>query len=143
MATLSQIDRSKVLMMCGSKATKTTDPEMIALAEKMELPQLLVFQNPVGETLTIPANETELFLERVSQPDWRSAFEGDLQGMCETNDGEPLLTTWLAIDSFRRFAEGLTGLPFQSSLLAAVQGWEALGADTVFLDGYELVCKPN
>lgn len=138
MATLQQIDRTRPMSVWGSNAVKVTDPELVELAERMALPQLMVCEELVGEVLKIDAAEVATFLDRISKPEWRASFETDLQCISEDMQGRPLLTTWISIEVFHQFLKDIADLQIHPRLTEAVREWEGRGARTINVDGYQL-----
>lgn len=139
MATLNQIDRTKALSFYGYKTVKLTDPEMVALAARMSLPQMLCSDQPVDEGIKVGPDDAVPLLDRMAEHEWRSQFEPDLQCISEDAEGRPFLTTWVSVDVFRCFAESVADLRIRSILRTALRKWEDLGARRIYVDGYKLV----
>ena len=111
MATLQQIDRTKALSFSGYRTVRTTDPEMVALAARLQLPQMLDSDEPVADGKEIAPEHAARILDRMAEPAWRSMFEADLQCMSEDGEGRPFLTTWLSLQQFRRFSDSIVDIP--------------------------------
>lgn len=139
MATLNQIDRTKELSFCGYRTVKLTDPEMVALAARMSLPQMLCSDDPVDEGIKVGPDDATTLLDRMAEQEWRSQFETDLQCVCEDMEGRPFLTTWVSLDVFRRFAESVADLRVRSCLTTALREWQHLGAMRIYVEGYRLI----
>ncbi|MEX3555404.1 MAG: hypothetical protein VB131_01825 [Burkholderia gladioli] len=133
---MEQIDRSKAMTITGHKTVQHTDQCFVDLAKRMQLPQLLNCDVPVGLPKVVDADVGASLLDRLSGPRWRALFEADLQCICQDSDGNPLLTTWMSIDVFSRFASSLDDLSVRFEIEAAVSDWEAQGVETVYIDAY-------
>ncbi|WP_334043695.1 hypothetical protein [Burkholderia ambifaria] len=137
MARMEQIDRSKSVTITGHKTVQHTDQFLVDLAKHMQLPQLLNCDVPVGLPKVTDAELGASLLDRLSESRWRALFEADLQCICEDSDGNPLLTTWMSIDVFSRFASSLDDTMVRIELEATISDWEALGVETVYIDAYQ------
>ncbi|WP_175857924.1 hypothetical protein [Burkholderia anthina] len=139
MATLQQIDRTKVLSFSGYRTVRTTDPEMVALAARLQLPQMLNSDEPVADSKEIAPEHAARILDRMADPAWCSMFEADLQCMSEDGEGRPFLTTWLSLEQFRTFLDSIVDIPVHSGLAIAIAEWESKGAQKIYFDGYQIV----
>ncbi|MCA8050704.1 hypothetical protein [Burkholderia arboris] len=137
MARMEQIDRSRAVTITGHKTVQHTDQCFVDLAKRMQLPQLLNCDVAVGLPKVVDAELGASLLDRLSGPRWRALFEADLQCICEDADGNPLLTTWMSIDVFSRFASSLDDMSVRIEFEAAISAWEAQGVETVYIDAYQ------
>lgn len=62
-------------------------------------------------------------------------FLQDLQGLSETNKGEPLLTSWVSWSRFLAAADN-TKDSVASAIRREVEAWHGLGLDEVYFDFY-------
>ncbi|MCA8198467.1 hypothetical protein [Burkholderia vietnamiensis] len=139
MATLQQIDRTKALSFSGYRTVKLTDPEMVALAARLQLPQMLNSDEPVADGKEIAPEDAARILDRMADSAWCPIFEADLQCMSEDAEGRPFLTTWLSLEQFRRFLDCIADMPVHSGLAIALAEWESKGAQKIYFDGYQTV----
>jgi hypothetical protein len=138
MATLQQIDRTKSLSFSGYRTVKLTDPEMVELAARMDMPQLLNSDEPVADRMEIAPDDGAMMLDRMADPVWRSMFEADLQCMSKDAEGRPFLTTWLSLEQYCGFLRSIADMPVHSELATALAEWKNKGAQTIYFDGYQI-----
>ncbi|MGC0155259.1 hypothetical protein ACPRNU_22595 [Chromobacterium vaccinii] len=93
--------------------------------------------------LLVDGAEADAFLAWAGSTDWRESFERDLQCIAQDEAGQPFLTTWMSLDTFReQFCRQGLAQPdpaiqaLMQRLLDATAGWAAAGANEVNLDGY-------
>lgn len=77
---------------------------------------------------------------------WAEVFEEDLQGIAETLDGEPLLSTWLPLVDFRYklcscYLHGADTetIAVLQSLFHQTREWRDMGIDMIGIDAYAKV----
>src|ERR1700733_10913971 len=90
---IESIDENRRLEFSGLYSSTISDPEMVALAEKTGEPNLLNLMSPTG-MVKIDGDDAAMFLSLCATKEWRQHIERDLQSMCETSEGEPLLTAF-------------------------------------------------
>ena len=93
--------------------------------------------------LLVAGAEAHAFLDWAGSANWRSQFERDLQCIAEDEAGNPLLTSWMPLVTFReQFCRQGLGQQdpviqaLMQRLLDATAGWAAAGANQVDLSGY-------
>ena len=88
MATFDQIDDTKPLSFAPMQYDLDTPSHM--------------FQVPVIENVVLTADDAKALLEFIKSSDfWREALERDLQSVSEDADGNPYITTWMPLTTFR------------------------------------------
>lgn len=119
----------------ASRFEKITDPEIVALALKLNQPRLLDATFPIANAEVTIAGKTIEFLDGIApHEDWRKL--GDLlQCLAEDLDGNALLTTWCSIDEFDALLLLVSGEPFEQLKPLAAQ-WREMGADVIYFDFY-------
>jgi hypothetical protein len=131
---IEQIDKTRPLEFSGLYPSTIRDPQMVALAEKTGEPNLLNLMSPIG-TVKIDGDDAAMFLSLCATEEWRQHIERDLQSMCETSAGEPLLTAFLSSDDLDAI---IAPWPERfSALHAALKMWRAQGITALCFDGYE------
>ena len=131
---IEHIDENRTLEFSGLSFSTIKQPEMVALAKKTREPNLLNLMSPIG-TVKLDGNDPALFLSLCATEQWRQHIERDLQSMCETSAGEPLLTAFLSADDLDAI---ISPWPEQfSSLHAALKAWRAQGVTSISFDGYQ------
>ncbi|WP_226034341.1 hypothetical protein [Aquitalea palustris] len=105
------------------------------------------FMSDLVEGLHVPLQvagaEAQTFLAWAGSTGWRRQFERDLQCIAQDEEGQPLLTTWMPLDTFREqfcrqgLAQQDPAIPaLMQRLLDATASWAAAGANEVDLSGY-------
>ena len=96
-----------------------------------------------AETVNLIGDEVRLFLTWAKSPTWRASLEEDMQGIAQTDDGHPLLTTWMPLVTFRetfcgggRMLQDEATQKMMERLRAASREWRAAGVDTVDISGH-------
>ena len=135
MATLTNIDRTRAVTF-----TPHTTTDKLPDGIPSWLPSQLT-QAVAGEVLEIspPHNGQCHFLDWLVETGWASKVERDLQCLCETDKGEPLLTSWMELDEFAALAADATCASMMPSMEDAIARWRELEVTDVFFDGYEAV----
>ncbi|HDR9068180.1 TPA: hypothetical protein QDA90_003488 [Burkholderia vietnamiensis] len=128
MSTLDAIDTDKPLTLTGYQ--HDLDAALTA---------------PVGSLsqISLVGEDAERLLAWAAQPSWRSEFETDLQCIAQDSAGQPLLTTWIPLVTFREdfcaggrhIQDGATQA-LMDRLRIEMRGWRDAGADTVDISGY-------
>jgi hypothetical protein len=138
MASFYDIDLSKPLSIEPHVMTQLTDPDMVALAHSMHEPNLLKCDTPIGQGVTLAPDAASAFMEWLLQSRWRPILESDLQCIAETAAGEPLLTTWLHIDSLKVLVDDAKHIEALQPVRAALDSWAGQGVGNVYIEGHEL-----
>lgn len=105
------------------------------------------FMSDLVEGLHVPllvsGAEAKSFLAWAGSAGWRRQFERDLQCVAQDEEGQPFLTTWMSLDTFReQFCRQGLDQPDHSiqvlmqRLLDTTASWAAAGANEVDLSGY-------
>ncbi|TES61107.1 hypothetical protein E2P84_43840 [Burkholderia cepacia] len=115
---------------------------LTAYRHDLDLP-LTVPVAPLSQ-ISLIGDDASRFLAWAAQPGWRSAFETDLQCIAQDGAGQPLLTTWMPLITFREsFCAGGRQLQdnetrsLMTRLRAEMRAWREAGADTVDVSGYQ------
>lgn len=147
MSRIEQINTEKPLSFSGYRNTIDNNAEMTQLAIKLDCSQLLNTAEPEPKAeINLSVEDSSLLLNYLKNCAWREGFDENLQGMSETEDGEPLLTGWMSIDEFNNFIKnaGLDNPDVKiviGKLHEASIDWKSMGIDDVYFDGYELTEK--
>jgi hypothetical protein len=126
----------------GSQMQTTDLPQLVALAEKLGMPQLRMVSTPITPDIKLAPADTRLLLEYVAGRCWRAEFDENLQCLAETVAGEALLTGWMSVDQFATFVRDAGhDDPVRrvlNVLAANTSHWKGLGVSEVTFDGYRL-----
>lgn len=148
MAKLEQIDKERPSFLTGNRTLVSSDPELIALAEKHNNPRMRLVSSAVTDEISLTDAETMVLLEWVGEHAWRFLFERNLQSVSAQKDGD-LLTTWMPLAEFQTLVigdkhEGPVVLrELLHRIAKATENWRALGVDEVYFDGYALQAANN
>lgn len=143
MATLKMIDAGRPITLMAHKRGRITDHGMVALATKLELPQLLNVSQGIDDAERLEIREAESFIAWLQAKQWASRLEQDLQCISEDGEGRPLLTTWISAGEFERLVADAQGTAFYATLQRALEMWRQLGADEIVFEGYKAVAAES
>ena len=138
MLKLEMIDPSKPLTLMPMTRAKIDDLEMVELADRLAMPQLLSVDEATEGATPLKIVETAGFIEWLRNSSWAARVEHDLQRLSQDEHGRPFLTASLKIAEFESLAADASAEPFGDSLQQAFGSWLALGATAVYFDGYQL-----
>jgi hypothetical protein len=141
MRNLDQLDRTMPLAFYACVNETLTDPEMVELAERMNMPLLLSCDIPLeGVQVLIedPAIVDQMLTWLQANQKWRSSLESTLQCLAE-HDGRPLLTAFMPMSEFLALGEDLMADKQFAGLEFPFAQWQAMGATRGYIDGYRLV----
>lgn len=100
------------------------------------------------DKIKLSLEETNLFLDWISESSWREKIEEDLQSIAQDENGTALVTTWLPLVTFRESLCGggrqLQHKPMQDlmeKLRALTREWRGHQVDTVDISGALLEVK--
>lgn len=141
MGTISQIDTSRPLAFYPSVLGKIDVPEIVALAEELQIPNLLKCEYPI-EGLQFTVNDAAAIKATLDwlqgHPRWKREVESTLQCLAEDGEGRPLLTAFMQIDEFEELAVELAANGLLPGIRETVALWRERGATSGNLDGYRL-----
>lgn len=81
-----------------------------------------------GERIELAPDDGSIgFFNWLRQSTWASELESCLQCLSETNEGEPLLTTWLELDDFAAMVSAATTAGWLPPLGFAIARWRESG----------------
>lgn len=110
------------------------------LRHSLDGPSLELVDGLEGITLT-PA-EAKMFLGWIEGTSWKSKLEEDLQSGSQDSEGNPLLSTWMPLVTFRedlcaggRHLQDDILISLMDRLRPSTRGWRELGVDTVVISG--------
>lgn len=142
MAKLTQIDSSKALTFSAYKMSPMDDPVLTDLSEKMGDHNILNVSEPIEDAeFEIAPYNVPSVLEWFSSSVWGSVIEIYLQGMAQTEQGEPLLSSWIDdkyIDAFAIDA-ARSNVSAMVSLSKEIQVWRSMGINQLYFDGHKLI----
>lgn len=141
MSTINQIDASLPLIFYPTVQGKIDDPALIDLAQKLNIPNLLICEYPL-EGLELPVSEG-VKIQRVldwlqGNSRWKAAIERTLQCLAEDKDGRPFLTAFMGIEEFTELAGDLASSGVLPGLQGSVAHWREMGATSCSFEGYRL-----
>ncbi|NWA23948.1 hypothetical protein HX866_03500 [Pseudomonas gingeri] len=146
MSKLSQIDTKMPLNFYACVNETITDPEMVALAERMQMPNFLMCDVPLDGAPPVVIDDpvkVELILSWLrANHKWSARIEETLQSMANDSEGRPLLTAFMPAEEFAIFADDLAANEQLADLHLPFAEWRAMGATTGYFDGYELSRQP-
>jgi len=100
-----------------------------------------------GERIELAPDDGSIgFFDWLRQSPWASELESCLQCLSETNNGEPLLTTWLELDDFAALGVAATVAGWLKPLETAVARWRANGCalvDFTWFKGTQSTSSPR
>ena len=112
---------------------------MIELAEKMKMPNLLIYSVSVPGAVDIvirdPAAVEQILNWLQQHRNWGVKIEETVQGLTHDADGRPLLTASMPINEFVTLAEELNA-DMTFDLRQAFRDWQTSGAVEGNIDGY-------
>jgi|SRR6185437_1941526 len=138
MASFLDIDLTKPLTITPHVMKKLDDPDMLALLEPINDPNLLKCDTPAGEAITLDPSAASTFMDWLLQSRWRPVLEADLQCMTETQAGEPLLTTWMHLDSLKVLVDDARHIEALEPVRDALASWAGKGVGNVYIEGHDL-----
>jgi hypothetical protein len=141
-AKLSQLDRTLHISFYACINETITDPEMVALAKQMEMPNLLKCDVPLPGvspvTITDPA-KVELILNWLqASPQWSAKIEESLQCLAEDANGKPFLTSFMPAGELVQLAQYLVSNKELAEIHFPFADWLAKGATTGYFEGYRI-----
>lgn len=140
MSSLAQFDRSMPLAFYPCREGQVEDTSIVALAERLQAPQLMRCDIQMGqlEAIVEDASVVGDLLEWLqAHPRWREEVESTLQCLAE-RDGRALLTAWMSIDQFEELANEMASSGLAVELASRVAEWREYGATSAYIDGYRL-----
>lgn len=141
MANLQDIDPHRPIAFVGMRYEKIDDPEMVRLAESMQMPRLLIVATPVTPYAELSAEHGAVLLAYLRETAFAADFATNLQCVAETADGEPLLTGWMSLERFREFvAHRQADTPAEtiSALNTMISDWAGIDIAEVYFDGFRI-----
>lgn len=142
MASFLDIDLTKPLAITPCVMKKLTEPDMLRVLEPMGEPNLLKIDTPIGDIITLDPSAASAFMDWLLQSRWRPVLEADLQCMTETAQGEPLLTTWLQLDSLKVLVDDAKHIAALEPVRTALATWAEQGVGNVYIEGYDRRQRP-
>jgi hypothetical protein len=116
------------------------DPEMVALAQSMNNPRLLLCDTPLDNSLNSVISAGDLtagVLDWLSNHDkWSTRINDCLQCLAEDSEGRRLLTAFMPVGDFEQMADDMAASGFATDLPAKVAQWRELGAVRGYFEGY-------
>jgi hypothetical protein len=139
MSNLSRIDSALPITFYATVYEQITDPEMINLAEKMKMPNLLrcsvSMPGAVDIVIRDPAAVEQILNWLQQHRKWGVKIAETLQGLTHDAEGRPLVTASMPINEFVTLAEDLNA-DMIFDLRQAFRDWETAGAVEGNIDGY-------
>lgn len=137
MSTLNNIDINLPITFYACVAKEITDPEMVELAGRMQLPGLLWASYPLAGAEIIFQDGVDIFNWLRSSPRWRSKIEETLQCLADDAEGKPLITSFMPIDDLIMLAQELNDNRVWD-LRSPFTEWKAMGATEGCFEGYKI-----
>jgi hypothetical protein len=141
MSSLDKIDMHMPLAFYASVNCQLTDPEMVALAERLKQPRLLNCSVPLAETselvISDPAVVKKILSWLKTNEQWRSKIEETLQGLTQDKQGRPLLSAFMPMAELVMLGADLhtQGLHDSRTIFGE---WQSMGAAEGNFEGYEI-----
>lgn len=135
MATIDDIDELGDIEIYPSVTRPINDEELVTLAEKLKLPQLLTGAFPIaGKAIVISGDNASNVIRWMREAGRQPMFERHLQGLAQSNDGTPLLTTWMSVEEARRFFDAEKVCPELTMMPQLLEQWLSYGADEIYIE---------